>query len=90
MDNGTLALMIPVLALAIPVCAVVMNGLTKIWQLKVQEAQLRTGPASPEQERLIEQMADMRRELDEVHERLDFTERMLAQAKQPPQLPRAE
>lgn len=90
MNNGTLALLIPVMALAIPVAAVVMNGMAKIWQLRVQEAQLRAGPSGGDTEQLAEQISQMRRELDEVHERLDFTERLLAQGKQPGQLPRAE
>ncbi len=88
MDKSVLALFIPILALAIPVSAVILGGLTRIWRLRVEEAKLRAGSAgSVEADGLASQVAQLRKELDEVHERLDFTERLLTQAKDPSRLP---
>jgi predicted nucleic acid-binding Zn-ribbon protein len=81
--NGTLALLIPVLALAIPVAAIVLNGLQKLWQVRLEETRLRSGVLGTTAETAIEQLRSevdqLRGELSEVHERLDFTERLLAQ-----------
>lgn len=91
MEKGVLALLIPILALSIPVSAIILGGLTKIWRLRIEEARLRAGAGgSPEVEHLAEQVAQLRRELDEVHERLDFTERLLARSKDPGRLPGPE
>ncbi len=90
MDNGSLALLIPVLALAIPVSAVIMGGLARIAKLRVEEAKLKAGGNPADLDRIVGHVAELRRELDEVHERLDFTERMLAQSKQPEPLRRPE
>jgi hypothetical protein len=88
MDKSVLALFIPILALMIPVSAIVIGGLTKIWRLRIEEAKLRAGSAgSHETDDLASQVAQLRKELDEVHERLDFTERLLTQARDPSQLP---
>jgi hypothetical protein len=45
---GELAVLIPVFALAIPVAAIVFNGLEKVWRLRVEEARARAaGPEGP-------------------------------------------
>ncbi len=82
MDRQTLVLFIPILALSIPVVALVLNGLTKYWQVRIEEARIRAGSLSTSGEVELEQMKaeldQVRRELGEVQERLDFTERLLA------------
>jgi Tfp pilus assembly protein PilO len=91
MEKGVLALLIPILALMIPVSAIIVGGLTKIWRLRIEEAKLRSGAGdSPEVARLAAQVEQLRQELDEVHERLDFTERLLARTKDPGGLPGRE
>ncbi|HTT69069.1 MAG TPA: hypothetical protein VMF70_13680 [Gemmatimonadales bacterium] len=87
MDNGTLALLIPVLALAIPIVAIVSNRLVKLQQLRIEEAKVRAGTgdgAAPES--LSDEVAQLRQELADVQERLDFAERTLAQVRNRPPL----
>lgn len=82
MDRQTLVLFIPILALSIPVLGMVLHGLQKYWQLRIEEARIRAGSLSSGGEVELEQMRaeleQVRRELGEVQERLDFTERLLA------------
>lgn len=81
MDRQTLALLIPVLALTIPVVAIVFGSLVKIARFRA-EAQ-RTPVGGPELDArlasLEDEVAALRHELSEAHERLDFTERLLTQ-----------
>lgn len=85
-DRHALALLIPILALSIPVLALAISGLNKYWRIRLEEAKLRAGQLGEgglaEVADLRVELDQVRRELAEVHERLDFTERLLAQ--QPP------
>jgi hypothetical protein len=84
MDRHALALFIPILALAIPVAAIVMGGLTKMWRLRVEEARLQLGgEGSGEVQRLRTELDEVHRELSELHERVDFAERLLARGRGP-------
>ncbi len=91
MDSHVIALFIPILALSIPVAAVVLHGIQKVWKLRLEEARLRAGSAaagdSAEFEALRGEVADLRHELAEVQERLDFTERALVQGREPARPP---
>lgn len=90
MDKQVVALLIPILALSIPVVAVVMHGLQKIWKLRVEEARARAGigeGGSARMEALEAEVAQMRAELGDVQERLDFAERTLAQTRERARLP---
>lgn len=85
MDKQTIAVMIPLVALLIPVAAIVMGGLQKIWRLRIEEARARAGAlgrSAEEVESLRADVADLREELTDVQERLDFTERMLARSRE--------
>ena len=68
------------LAPLIPVAAIVVWGAVKMAKIK---AQGRSGGADPEADARLHAMeaelGALRQELGEVHERLDFTERLLAQ-----------
>ena len=79
MDKQTLAVMIPILALSIPVVAVIFNGLLKIQKMKLEEARLRHAePAMlAELDDLRQEVQQLRGEVAEVQERMDFTERLL-------------
>jgi hypothetical protein len=78
MDHGSLALLIPIMALAIPVCAIVFNGLIKVAKYRAGSAG-GTDPAAESRLSALEQeVAQLRGELSETQERLDFTERLLA------------
>ena len=75
------AVFIPIVALCIPVAGIIFHGLEKVARLRVEEAKVKAGqldgPAVAELAALREEMGDVRRELAEVQERLDFTERLL-------------
>ena len=81
MDPQGFAVFIPILALCIPVAAVVFHGLQKVARLRVEEAKVKAGmldgASAGELTALRDEMVDVRRELTEVQERLDFTERLL-------------
>ncbi len=82
MEN--LALLIPILGVCIPIVAVVMQGKKKIAEIQLEETRLRVnggGEGSLEVEELRSEMAEFANELNEVQERLDFTERLLAQSR---------
>jgi hypothetical protein len=80
MDRHALAMLIPILALAIPVAAVILSGMQKIAKLRLEETRLRvTGGADEgEIQAMRGEMDAMRRELNELSERVDFAERLLA------------
>lgn len=80
MGRQEIALLIPLFALAIPVAAVIFNGMQKIAKLRLEEARLRLGGgADPgEIQALRSEVDSMRGELTELQERVDFAERMLA------------
>ncbi|MGB7212623.1 MAG: hypothetical protein WBC97_08340 [Gemmatimonadales bacterium] len=75
MDKGTLALFIPILALSIPLAAVLIRGYHTTIRLRIEEAKAQRGSGDGDTE-AIEQL---RQEVAEIQERLDFTERLLAQ-----------
>ncbi|MFL5505459.1 MAG: hypothetical protein ACJ8AU_01135 [Gemmatimonadales bacterium] len=83
------AVLIPIVALSIPIVAIVIGGLKKIAETRLEEARIRAGAGGDGHEvaALREEMDDVRRELGEVQERLDFTERMLTQVRDSQQLP---
>lgn len=87
MDKQTLAIFIPIIALSIPVVAIVMSNLSKMAKFK---AEAQRGDLPGEVEARMAAIEDdvhaLRRELGETQERLDFTERLLAQRSEPKQL----
>ena len=93
MDQHSLVLLIPIAAMLIPIAAVVMHGLQKIAKLRLEEALARNQGAGAgdagELEALRSDVAELRHELADVQERLDFTERALVQKREPVRLPGA-
>jgi hypothetical protein len=91
MDRQTLALMIPIIAMMIPIAAIVMGGMNRMARLRVEEAKARAGAlpdgALAELDQMRGELDQVRGELAEVQERLDFTERLLAQRHEPERLP---
>lgn len=91
MDKQVVALLIPILALAIPVSAIVLHGLQKMAQIRLEEARVRAGAgdagSQTEIAALRDEVGELRRELGEVQERLDFAERLLGQARDPERIP---
>ncbi len=81
MDKQTMALMIPVLALSIPVVAIIFGSLVKMAKFKAEASH--GALANPEMDHRLAALEDevvtLREDLSETQERLDFTERMLAQ-----------
>lgn len=83
-----MGVMIPILALSIPVLAILLGGLQKMQKLRIEEAKIRAaslgGGGEAELEQLRADVEALRAELGEVHERLDFTERLARSREQPP------
>lgn len=79
------ALLIPMIALSIPVVAIIVGGFNKRAKWQLEETRLRLGEGggvhAEELDDLRSELDQMRAELGEVHERLDFTERLLTQAR---------
>ena len=76
MDPGSIGALIPV-------AAILMIGAVKIAKIQAQARVGQAGAADPEAtarlESLEAELGTLRQELGEVHERLDFAERLLAQ-----------
>ena len=91
MERQSLALLIPIFAMLIPISAIVMNGILKIVKTHLEEAKVRAGVLPDGSMAELEQMRgdieQVRQELAEVHERLDFAERLLAQRREQDRLP---
>ena len=81
MNPESFAVFIPILALCIPVAGIVFHGLQKVARLRIEEAKVKAGmldgKSAAELTALRYEMGDVRRELAEVQERLDFAERLL-------------
>ena len=87
MNPEGFAVFIPIVALCIPVAGIIFHGLEKVARLRVEEAKVRAaqlnGPSVAELAALRDEMGDVRRELAEVQERLDFAERLLTSGRAP-------
>jgi hypothetical protein len=85
--------MIPILALSIPVAAVIFKGYERLAKLRLEETRLRVGElggAESELAALRAEVDELRRELSEVQERVDFTERVLARPRDADRPPGSE
>ena len=84
------ALLIPMIALSIPIVVIIVAGFNKQAKLRLEETKLRmSGIDTEELDELRADLDQVRAELGEVHERLDFTERLLSQTRDREQLPPA-
>jgi hypothetical protein len=72
MDPGTLGPLIPIVA-------ILAFASIKVARIVTQRPNTHDPDTAARLAALEEEIAAVRRELDETHERLDFTERMLAQ-----------
>lgn len=86
MNPDLLLPLIPIVAMLIPVTAIIFHGMQKVARIKLEETRLRAGmggeSSAPEVASLREEVGELRRELSEVQERLDFTERLLTRARE--------
>ena len=86
MDKQVIALLIPIVALAIPLAGVIFYGLQKIARTRLEEARVIAGAENKGSEAevaaLRDELGEVRRELVEVLERLDFAERLLGQVRE--------
>jgi hypothetical protein len=91
MDHKTLALFIPILALSIPVVAIVFRGLERIARARAlgqggEDVRAHLAALEDEMGALREETVVLRQELADAQERIDFAERLLAQREPPAQL----
>lgn len=83
MNAQMLGVLIPLIALAIPVLAVTFWGLTKLASVRAeQHARLADGEALHRVAALEEQVAVLHQQLSETQERLDFAERLLSRPRE--------
>jgi uncharacterized caspase-like protein len=91
MQPQVLEPLIPIFALAIPLAGIVVFGLQKLARTRLEETRLRAGGADRAAEAdiaaLRDEVGELRRELSEVQERMDFAERLLSQAREQERLP---
>lgn len=91
MDTQVIALLIPIFALAIPVAGIIFYGLQKLARMRLEEVRIRMGTLDKGSEveivALRDEVGELRRELGDVQERLDFAERLLSQAREAERLP---
>ncbi len=84
--------LIPIFALAIPLAGIVFVGLQKLARTRLEEARLRAGGVEKAAEAdiaaLRDEVGELRRELSEVQERMDFAERLLSQVRDQERLPK--
>lgn len=78
---GTLVLL---LIFGVPIVAIITSSMEKREKMRLKAAE--GGGSSPRLEALESEVQQLRQDLTETQERLDFAERMLAKNKQPPQL----
>lgn len=82
MDKQTLAVMIPLFALAIPLLAITFAGLTKLARIRNEQGRVADADAVARLVALEEQVGLLQQHLSETQERLDFAERLLARPRQ--------
>jgi 5-bromo-4-chloroindolyl phosphate hydrolysis protein len=90
MDKQVVALLIPIVALLIPTVAITANGVLKLARVRLEQIKASAaaqGDGGAELSALRDEVAELRHELSEVHERLDFTERMLTRQREERRLP---
>lgn len=78
---GEVGVLIPILIFSIPVLAILFNGLTKLARIKAESQQGLSGEALDRIQELEGDVQDLRQQLSEAQERLDFAERLLAKPK---------
>lgn len=86
MDPGALlGLLLPIGAVAILLAAIIMGSKKDIARMRLEEARLRGpgGANSEEVQALRNELENLRRELSELGERVDFAERLLARGRSP-------
>ncbi|MEO8031363.1 MAG: hypothetical protein ABJC74_08445 [Gemmatimonadota bacterium] len=92
MDPRALGIFIPIIALLIPVVAIIMGGIHKMQRLKIEEIKARSASlgsgGEEELQALKEEVDGLRSEMAEVQERLDFTERLIARQSDQDRLPK--
>ncbi len=72
---------IPILIFSIPVLAIIFNGLTKLARIRAETQQGVGGEVLERLNELEGEVQDLRHQLTEAQERLDFAERLLAKPK---------
>lgn len=91
MDGVSFVTIVSGLALMIPITAVITSAWQKTAKMRLEEARLRAGVIDgadvAEVEALRGDVAALRGELEQVQERLDFTERLLVEVRDRQQLP---
>ena len=79
--------LIPLMIFAIPIMGIIHSMVTKLAKTRLEEARVRAGEMVDGGLAAIEDLRaevdGLRAELSEVHERLDFTERLLAKGTTP-------
>jgi TolA-binding protein len=78
---GQYGVLIPILIFSIPVLAIIFNGLTKLARIRAEAQQGVGGEVMDRLSQLEGEVDELRHQLTETQERLDFAERLLAKPK---------
>ena len=83
------AFTVPAFLFGVPLTWIIFRGWQRVIQLRIEEAKARAVADRPEDDALRADVEQLKHELSEVQERLDFAERMLARAGEREKLPKA-
>ena len=78
---GQYGVFIPIILFSIPALAIIFNGLAKIARIKAESQRGVDGEVMERLQELEGEVQDLRQQLVETQERLDFAERLLAKPK---------
>jgi hypothetical protein len=85
MDKEMMVLLIPILGIATGIIAIMVSGVLKLGRLRLEKERLHLqggdAPGAEELNNLRGELDTMRAELNELQERMDFAERLLANPK---------
>jgi len=82
MDDNTMAVSVAAILVSGFVLSVLLFHVGRAWAERIRHKGGQPLPAGPEQDVLASDLQQMRRELAELSERVDFTERLLAKQRE--------
>ena len=82
MNADEIAVLIPIVAIGGFFAWMIVRTVTRAYTAKLEAAQSRAAGGAAEQEQLLAAIEEVRREVADLAERVDFTERLLAKSRE--------